>query len=247
MTDIMPFEFEKFNIRVIVKDGEPWFVVNDVCSALEMVNPWDVVQRLDSDDLGKTEVTDSLNRIQSMNIVNEAGLYEIIFRSTKEEAKRFRRWVTHEVLPEIRKTGQYAIQSMSELERARLYVQALELAEERGKELEVARPKAEEYDAYIDSEGNHTLAMAAQTLYPMTSSGRTNFVKTLRQLSIICKPAFNERPRAYQSYIDSGWFVVKKNAPWYKPQTLITPYGLSCIYKLLADNGEEVIDPNGEL
>lgn len=101
--------FEQHPIRVIMLDGEPWFVVGDVCVALGVSNSRNAVARLDGDDVRQMDVVDSLGRKQpgGTNVTNEGGLYELIIRSDKPSAARMRRWVTHEVLPSIRKTGQY--------------------------------------------------------------------------------------------------------------------------------------------
>lgn len=109
MTAIIPFQFEAHAVRVEVDTaGDPWFNANDVCAALEFVNPHKAVaDHVDTDDLTKREVTDALGRRQRANFINESGLYALILGSTKEAAKRFKRWVTSEVLPAIRKTGAY--------------------------------------------------------------------------------------------------------------------------------------------
>ena len=111
MSAIIPFQFETHAVRVQVDDlGLPWFNANDVCSALEFANPHKAVgDHVDTDDLTKREVIDNLGRTQRANHVNESGLYALILGSTKDAAKRFKRWVTSEVLPTIRKTGSYAV------------------------------------------------------------------------------------------------------------------------------------------
>lgn len=103
------FNFGSASIRAQVDAvGTPWFNANDVCDALELVNPHDALAKhVDEDDLAKREVTDNLGRKQLTNHVNESGLYALIFGSRKESAKRFKRWVTSEVLPSIRQTGEY--------------------------------------------------------------------------------------------------------------------------------------------
>lgn len=93
-------------LRVIMIDEQPWFAVNDICSALELVNPRKAFADLDDDEKGVT-TSYTPGGTQKLNIVNEAGLYCLIFKSRKPEAKKFKRWVTHEVLPAIRKTGSY--------------------------------------------------------------------------------------------------------------------------------------------
>lgn len=107
MQELIPFNFADREVRVVTLDGEPWFVVNDVCAVLEIKNPYDVIRRIDVEDLDRIEVLDARGVSQQTNIVNESGLYDLIFRSDKPAARDFRRWVTREVLPSIRKTGMH--------------------------------------------------------------------------------------------------------------------------------------------
>lgn len=111
MSNIIPFAFESHALRVQLDTlGQPWFNANDVCTVLELNNPSQSIRtHVDTDDLQKLEVIDSLGRSQNANHVNESGLYALIFGSTKDAAKRFKRWVTQEVLPALRKTGQYSV------------------------------------------------------------------------------------------------------------------------------------------
>jgi prophage antirepressor-like protein len=116
---ITPFEFEGDEVRIIRDDkGEPWFVANDVCKVLEIGNPRQALSRLDDDEKGDVILNDAIGRPQSTNTVNEYGLYSLILSSRKKEAKTFKRWVTHEVLPSIRKTGQYSVKGLRTSEQA---------------------------------------------------------------------------------------------------------------------------------
>lgn len=102
------FEYEeKVKIRTINIGGEIWFFAKDVCDALGIVNTGSAYERLDKDDIGQTDGVDAKGRKIKSYIVSEFGLYELILQSTKPEAKKFKRWVTHDVLPSIRKTGGY--------------------------------------------------------------------------------------------------------------------------------------------
>lgn len=109
MTKLAVFSFGNQEIRTVTDEhGEIWFVANDVCAALELGNPRKALaDHVDPDDVTQSDVTDNLGRKQLTNHVNESGLYALIFGSRKEAAKRFKRWVTSEVLPAIRKNGQY--------------------------------------------------------------------------------------------------------------------------------------------
>ena len=101
------FNFEKRDIRVVMKDGEPWWVAKDVCDVLEIQNARDAVSALDDDERNTVGISDGNRGNPNMNVINESGLYTLIMRSNKPEAKRFRKWVTSEVLPTIRKHGAY--------------------------------------------------------------------------------------------------------------------------------------------
>lgn len=123
------FEDSRFGqVRVVMRDGEPWFVAADVCAALEHTNPTMALSSLDEDERAK----ESLGRQGDTNLVSEAGLYALIFRSNKANAKEFSRWVRKEVLPSIRKSGQYSLDpempAASALEQLRCMREVLETA-----------------------------------------------------------------------------------------------------------------------
>lgn len=100
------FNYDNNQVRTVMQDGEPWFVLKDVCDILGISKYRDTASRLDSDERGSVRV-DTLGGKQDVVAVSESGLYSVILRSDKPQAKPFRRWVTHEVLPAIRKTGSY--------------------------------------------------------------------------------------------------------------------------------------------
>ena len=103
MNELKIFSYEGTEIRTVQHNGETWWVLKDVCRALELSNPTIVAARLDDDERAKLD----LGRQGETNIINESGLYSVILRSDKPEARKFKRWVTHEVLPSIRKHGAY--------------------------------------------------------------------------------------------------------------------------------------------
>ncbi len=114
-TQVVPFLFEtKNSVRVIVIDGDPWFVATDVAAALDYRNAPDMTRFLDDDEKG-THILRTLGGNQEVTIINESGLYAAILKSRKPEAKKFKKWVTSEVLPSIRKTGNYGITSITAL------------------------------------------------------------------------------------------------------------------------------------
>ena len=107
MDNLQVFSYEGKEVRTFQIGGEPWWVLKDVCDVLKLSNARMIADRLDSDDVSQAYVIDSMGRQQQTNIVNEGGLYNVILRSDKPEARKFKRWVTHEVLPTIRKHGAY--------------------------------------------------------------------------------------------------------------------------------------------
>ena len=117
MSTIIPFQFETHALRVQVDDAsQPWFNANDVCEALQLGNARQALEsHVDADDVQKLDTIDSLGRTQRANHVNESGLYALILGSTKDAAKRFKRWGISEVLPSIRKTGAYATPAVAAL------------------------------------------------------------------------------------------------------------------------------------
>ena len=106
--DLITFEFVTQSVRVLIIDGEPWFVAVDVCAALHINNNRMALERLDDDERG-VSVMDTPGGPQKMSIINESGLYALILTSRKPEAKKFKKWVTSEVLPTLRKQGHYTI------------------------------------------------------------------------------------------------------------------------------------------
>ncbi len=111
MNDLQIFSYQSHEVRTVRMNGELWFVLKDVCEVLDISNHKMTAQRLDADEVSQTYLIDSMGREQSTYIISESGLYSVILRSDKPEAKPFRKWVTSEVLPQIRKTGAYMVQA----------------------------------------------------------------------------------------------------------------------------------------
>lgn len=136
MNEIQLFTDGEFNMRTAVVDGEPLFCLVDVCKVLDIQNPSKVAQRLDDDERTKLE----LGRQGETNFITESGLYAVILRSDKPNAKSFRRWVTSEVLPSIRKTGNYSAKPMTTEEKIKLLAQGNTELSERVDRLENDMP-----------------------------------------------------------------------------------------------------------
>lgn len=153
MNDLTVFQNPEFGeVRTVSRDGEPWFVLRDICNALNIKNVADVANRIDKEDIDQTYAQDGRGHSQKMHIVNESGLYTVILRSEKPEAKVFKRWVTAEVLPSIRKTGRYENRPMTVAENLAAQAQLLVEQEKRIERIEqrvetaltaIARPSAD--------------------------------------------------------------------------------------------------------
>ena len=107
MNELKIFNYKNNKVRTTIKDGEIWWVLKDVCKILGLNDAHKVALRLEKDERNQIPVTDNLGRQQNTTIINEPGLYKVILRSDKPEAKNFMNWITHEVLPSIRKHGAY--------------------------------------------------------------------------------------------------------------------------------------------
>lgn len=132
---IQVWNYESSEIRTVQVNGEPWFVLSDVCKVLEISNSRNISSRLEPDEKGVTLV-DTLGGAQQMTIINESGLYTVILRSDKPQAKPFRKWVTSVVLPSIRKTGSYSVQQPNAFENLSPQLQVLIQMETRQKQIE---------------------------------------------------------------------------------------------------------------
>lgn len=147
MSGIVPFQFESHEVRAIERDGDPWFILTDVCRVLDIANPSQAAGRLDDDERGLCQI-DTPGGMQSIIIVNEPGLYRLVMRSDKPQAKRFQKWVFAEVLPALRKTGKYEVgqgKSVSQYDWMRSVVDGLE---ENAKRLD-------KHEAQIQALGAH--------------------------------------------------------------------------------------------
>jgi prophage antirepressor-like protein len=160
-TELQIFNYEGNRVRTVQRDGEPWWVLKDVCAVLGLSNARMIADRLDKDDVSLAYITDSLGRQQQTNTVSEAGLYSVILRSDKPEARRFKRWVTHDVLPAIRRHGMYArdellgnpdlmIAVLQALKLERSHNAVLEeRAAVQGRLIAAMKPKAAYYDVLL--------------------------------------------------------------------------------------------------
>lgn len=207
MNDLQIFENSEFGkIRTITKDNEPMFCLADVCKALELTNSRSVADRLEDDERCKLD----LPRQGETWFVTESGLYAVILRSDKPNAKKFRKWVTGEVLPSIRKNGGY-IANQENLTPEQIVANALVVAQniitQKDKQIEEMTPKANYFDALVDKKLNTNIRDTAKEL----GIGEKAFVSFLIEKGYVFRQGKHRKLRPYAKYAESGngLFVLK--------------------------------------
>ncbi len=205
------FHYQNRPIRTAQVDGEPWFAATDVCGILGLGNPSQAVAHLDQDERCLIS-NEAWRNNGGMVMVNEPGLYSLVLRSRKPEAKSFRRWITHEVLPAIRQTGSYqlpfqptergALLQFSRRDLLNLAIDAETECEGLRGEVAELRPKAEFYDRVADTSTSFSLGETAKML-EIPGFGRNNLIRFLRDEGILMADNV-----AKQRYIVRGYFHI---------------------------------------
>lgn len=233
MNELTVFEYNAMTVRTVEQNGEPWFVLKDVCDVLGLGSPHKVAERLDEDERNQIPVEDSAGRNQTTTVVNESGLYNVILRSDKPEAKPFRKWVTGTVLPSIRKHGGY-IAGQENLNDEDFLAKALVVAQKVLADREaristlsvqnqIMQPKADYFDELVE---RNTLTNFRETAQQL-GIGQKNLVKFL----IDKKYLYRDKKGKLLPYSDknNGLFEVKEcyneKTQWSGTQTLVTPKG----------------------
>ena len=258
-TELQIFDYEGNQVRTVQRDGEPWWVLKDVCVVLGLSNARMIADRLDKDDVSLAYITDSLGRQQQTNIVSEAGLYSVILRSDKPEARRFKRWVTHDVLPTIRRHGMYArdelldnpdlmIEVLQALKFERSHKTVLEVrAAVQGRLIAAMKPKAAYYDVILACPDAVAVSVIAKDYG--WSAIRMN--KYLHELGIQFKQGYTWL--LYQKYAGHGYtctntlrFEGKNGESHATVHTYWTQKGRLFLYGLLKDHGVLPLVERGE-
>lgn len=245
--NLMIFESPEFGqVRSVLKDGEPWFVAADVCKVLDIRNPRQAASKLDDDEKMTVTTNDGHSGkrggAQSLNIVSEAGLYSIILTSRKPEAKAFKRWITHEVIPSIRKHGAYVADSvLDQLEEHPELVSDFirQLQEENagaralreqlaGLKAENGRllPKADYYDSFVSPDDLTCLRYTAKEL----GVPQNKFIGYLLEHRFV----FRDRNRGGRVFALAG----KRNEPLFKTRDFYRPNGEKSEYTLVTPAGK---------
>lgn len=243
MNDLISFDFEGAAVRVIEVDGDPWFILADVCRVLDISNVGNASARLDDDEKDNIRNPD-VNRERgnpNITIINESGLYSLILTSRKPSTKRFKKWVTSDVLPSIRKTGGYMIAAPEETPeqlalRAITVLQAT--VEHQKAQLAEALPKAAAHDRLSGADGSLCITDAAKALQIQ----RKNFIEWLSQNGWIYRRPGGTHFLGYQKHTVNG-DLEHKVTTILRPdgsekvieQVRITPQGLTKLAKLMPE------------
>lgn len=241
MIELQSFTYQSNEVRTVQRNGEPWFVLRDVCEVLCIGSPHKVYERLDEDEKGRSQIP-TPGGLQEMSVINESGLYAVILRSDKPEAKPFRKWVTTEVLPSIRKNGGYIAQqealSPEELmakalmvaqqtitdREARIQAQAAEISA-LTVDKQIMQPKAEYFDDLVDR----------NLLTNFTEAAKQIGVKRKALIAFMVDHGYLYRDKKgnllpYANKKSDGLFDVKQSTNqktgWAGCQTLLTPKGV---------------------
>lgn len=252
MNDLQVFKYQDSEVRTIEMNGEPWFVLKDVCKVLRLTDTGRTAERLDSDELTRTTLV-SGGQKREMICINESGLYNVILRSDKPEAKPFRKWVTSEVLPTIRKHGAYMtpetlqeailnpdmmIQLCQQLKAEQDKNAALKVVNSRlTVDNQIMQPKADYFDELVERNLNTGIRETAKLL----GIGQKEFVAFLLNKKYL----YRDKRGRLMPYMDknNGLFEVKEcfndKTNWAGTQVLITPKGRET-FRLLYLQGKKV-------
>ncbi|HAV3126547.1 BRO family protein [Acinetobacter baumannii] len=245
MNNVSVFNFNQNEVRTIVKeDGEIWFVLSDVCNVLEIGNVSMAASRLDAEEITLSTIEGSH---RPTNLVNESGLYSLVLTSRKPEAKQFKKWVTSDVLPSIRKNGGYIVGQevdSPEILMAKALQVANNILESKTKELEAAKskvellePKAQALETIANTDGTYTIRECAKTI----NIGERKLISLLIDKKWIYREEHG-RLQPYSTKREAGIFInrpspviINKNTGEEKVHLhmRITAYGLTKITELV--------------
>jgi len=261
MSDLELFTYQGRQLRTLLIDGEPWFVAADACKALTLRDTSSAMRLVDEDDRRTLHRSDTPQiwegiapQVQMLVVVNESGLYSLIFQSEKDAAKEFRRWLTHDVLPSIRRTGAYSTAI------PKTYAEALRAAADEYDRAEAAEARARELAApaaawteLAEAAGDWAVSDAAKVLSrdPNITTGERRLFQFMAALGWVYRSyqsGSGQRWQAYQTQIENGRLAEKVGKPfWHEgrgemvagvPTVRITAKGLAELHKRLGGSGQ---------
>lgn len=247
MNELQLFNFENHEVRSLLINSEPWFVGKDVADVLGYKNQNDALSKhVDGEDKDTIAIRDSIGRNRNTPIINESGLYSLVLSSKLPSAKKFKRWVTSEVLPALRKTGQYQVKELSGQElMAKALIEAQSVLAAKDKQIEEMKPKVVFADAVSASKGSISVGSLAKLLAQNgIAIGQNRLFAWLRDNNFLIKDGKSKNV-ATQRYIDQGLFELKANVTFengetktHKPTTMVTGKGQRYFIDLFLNSQE---------
>lgn len=199
--EIQKFDFKGAALRTLTDEaGEPWFVLKDCMSILDLGNPTETVKMFDKDEFSTTEVIDSIGRRQQTYIISEPGLYRLVMKSRKPEAKEFQRWVTHEVLPSIRKHGGYMA------------------GQERMTPEQMALASMRWLQSKVDEQAKQLKAQEGKVLFANAVETARTSILVGDSAKILKSNGIDIGPRRLFAWLrEHGWLIKAKGSSWNMP------------------------------
>ena len=246
MNEVQLFNFENHEVRSLLINDEPYFVGKDVADVLGYADTNQAIRKHVDNEDRLTRRFDGTGQSRDMTIINESGLYSLVLSSKLPSAKKFKRWVTSEVLPALRKTGQYQVKELSGQElMAKALIEAQNVLAAKDKQIEEMKPKALFADAVSASKGSISVGSLAKLLAQNgIAIGQNRLFAWLRDNNFLIKDGKSKNV-ATQRYIDQGLFELKANVTFengetktHKPTTMVTGKGQRYFIDLFLDSQE---------
>lgn len=215
MNEVQLFNFESHEVRSLLLNNEPWFIGKDVAEALGYSKARNAIAtHIDSEDKKDAPIQGTLGGVQEMTVINESGLYSLVLSSKLPSAKKFKRWVTSEVLPALRKTGQYQVKELSGSElMAKALIEAQSVLAAKDKQIEEMKPKALFADAVATSHTSILVGELAKILKQNgIDMGQKRLFAWLRENGFLIKRKGTDYNMPTQKAMDLGLFEIKEGS-----------------------------------
>lgn len=215
MNEVQLFNFENHEVRSLLLNNEPWFVGKDVAEALGYSKARNAIAtHIDSEDKKDAPIQGTLGGVQEMTVINESGLYSLVLSSKLPSAKKFKRWVTSEVLPALRKTGQYQVKELSGQElMAKALIEAQSVLAAKDKQIEEMKPKVVFADAVATSHTSILVGELAKILKQNgIDMGQKRLFAWLREKGYLIKRQGTDYNMPTQKAMDLGLFEIKEGS-----------------------------------
>lgn len=215
MNEVQLFNFESHEVRSLLLNNEPWFVGKDVAEALGYSKARNAIAtHIDSEDKKDAPIQGTLGGVQEMTVINESGLYSLVLSSKLPSAKKFKRWVTSEVLPALRKTGQYQVKELSGSElMAKALIEAQSVLAAKDKQIEEMKPKVVFANAVATSHTSILVGELAKILKQNgIDMGQKRLFAWLRENGFLIKRKGTDYNIPTQKAMDLGLFEIKEGS-----------------------------------